>query len=411
MRASETGRLGGNMPVETFASSWQSYPQIYELSTGWEMVVEAPVPRKHPEIMNNAFLIHQVIAHGIARHQLDQATKCCVKRLARGVFIVVKVCNRHHDFVRYVDNEAFLDVRSRAEGSPQGSALHSRVAAFEHVALAELSPTVTDRDILSRETAALIHGIPLLTSPDLMVRSHHPEMSQKRAALIRSKASVRPEDRWKWKSRKLTSPARTALDIAHYNSLEAGVVALDHVILQRLKELRSTLNQNKQRPHGHRGEAQSDGTDTALSIVLAELREVVEAAAMLARSRRVRRALELANGQAESPAETLARLNLLFLGITDFEQQVTLQDPDTGYTYRVDFLLLALKIIIEIDGLIKYVDETYGGYSSSSNTLVEEKKRTYRLERMGYKVVRVMWRDLLDLQRFAQVLRYAGVPI
>lgn len=359
-------------------------------------------PNTSTSAFNNAFRLHEAKDWGLSRHQLDQAVRCCLERLARGIYIVVKQCAKHRDFARFIDDERLLEMCGQAIADPKARGLQARVATSKHIALATLSPVVSDSDVLSRETASLIHGIPLLSMPPLMLRSHHPFISNKGSQLTRSKVRVDDEQIVTWNLKHVTSVARTAVDTAFYSSLEQGVVAVDYVLFCRMRELAGAQNPFL---------SDAPSREALLVQAQSELHTVVESNSALARSRRVKQALKLANGQSESPAESLARLCLLLLGITDIEQQVNLRDPDSGYTYRVDFLIRTLKLIIEIDGLIKYVELSQGGYSSGASTLAEEKKRQYRLERMGYRVVRVMWRDLMEPRRFAQVLRNAGIPV
>ena len=63
-------------------------------------------------------------------------------------------------------------------------------------------------------------------------------------------------------------------------------------------------------------------------------------------------------------------------------------------------------MVLEVDGLLKYRDES---------ALPAEKKRQEQLERMGYRVVRVTWSDIVNdpagtAARIAWALRAGGHP-
>ncbi len=60
--------------------------------------------------------------------------------------------------------------------------------------------------------------------------------------------------------------------------------------------------------------------------------------------------------------------------------------------------------MIEVDGLVKY---------RTTSDLREEKLRQERLERAGYRVIRVLWEDLRDdqtatVQRILRALQHRG---
>jgi very-short-patch-repair endonuclease len=54
---------------------------------------------------------------------------------------------------------------------------------------------------------------------------------------------------------------------------------------------------------------------------------------------------------------------------------------------RVDFILRGTKVIIEVDGKVKYA-------SGDPEVLWREKKREDALRALGYIVVRITWADL-----------------
>lgn len=113
-------------------------------------------------------------------------------------------------------------------------------------------------------------------------------------------------------------------------------------------------------------------------------------AAMLDRMRRwpgvglARRALELADGLAESPPETSLRMILVSLGHVVIAQHwVRVGDR---LHYRVDFYLPELGVVLEYDGGVKY--------SPDRDALVAEKKREDALRLHGFGVGRVTSSDM-----------------
>lgn len=135
-----------------------------------------------------------------------------------------------------------------------------------------------------------------------------------------------------------------------------------------------------------------------------EVRQVVETSSGRG-SRRALEVLELMSGLAESPAETLTRYQIRQAGFLPPQEQALIQ---TGWaTYRVDFFWPQQGIILEVDGRIKYE----GGFGRPSQVIRDEKRRQRELEKLGYRVVRVMWEDVFSFPENLQALLVqAGVP-
>jgi very-short-patch-repair endonuclease len=101
------------------------------------------------------------------------------------------------------------------------------------------------------------------------------------------------------------------------------------------------------------------------------------------------RACEFANGAAESVAESLARIVMAEAGLPEAELQTEIWHGGR-FIARVDFLFRASRVIVEIDGRIKYTDP----HGPPGEVLWREKQREDRLREAGYEVVRVTWAQL-----------------
>lgn len=124
--------------------------------------------------------------------------------------------------------------------------------------------------------------------------------------------------------------------------------------------------------------------------------------AMHPRTRGIRRARWVAanaDGMAESPGETWARMTVRDLGY-EVTSQVRIEDG--GFVAVVDLLVEGGPVILEFDGALKY-------RSSTDATVVREKVREGRLEELGYRVLRVVWPQLNDPAALDRRLRAAGV--
>lgn len=103
---------------------------------------------------------------------------------------------------------------------------------------------------------------------------------------------------------------------------------------------------------------------------------------------RARQIAQRMSRHAASPAETIARNHMIDWKFPRPQEQAKLVVK--GKVYRPDFLWEELKLILEVDGAIKY-DGTYG---EPTGVIQREHLRQRELEQLGYVVVRVRWDDI-----------------
>jgi hypothetical protein len=224
--------------------------------------------------------------------------------------------------------------------------------------------------IASHESVAILNGLPVLTPPP------RPVLTVARASagggwrdcLIRACPTPRSE-RAEWFGCPTTTVARAVVDIARSGGVAAGLVTADAALREGL----------------------ATRADLAVSLRRARRRPGVTAAV---------RVVELADGRAESPLESLTRLCMVDAALPPFEPQGTVA-TDRG-TVRVDFLFRAQRVVVEADGLLKY--------RRDGDALVLEKLRQEAIERAGYRVVRVTWDDIVyrPQETIARILRALG---
>lgn len=109
-----------------------------------------------------------------------------------------------------------------------------------------------------------------------------------------------------------------------------------------------------------------------------------------------RRAVDLADGLAESPGETDLRMILIDLGVAFIAQHWIRIDGSATY-YRVDFYLPELGVILEYDGTVKYGNAggpVEGRAGTGQAALAREKEREDDLRGEGFGVGRVTSRTL-----------------
>ncbi len=138
--------------------------------------------------------------------------------------------------------------------------------------------------------------------------------------------------------------------------------------------------------------------DAGLRMGLFDRAELSEIAHAQHRPKVPLRVAELASGASESAGESWSRLVFADLGLTQPRQQADICDERGRFVARVDFLFEEQRLVVEFDGDVKYAG------ADGRQALIDEKRREDTLRRLGYRVVRLTWRDLADPQRIVQLL-------
>lgn len=121
-------------------------------------------------------------------------------------------------------------------------------------------------------------------------------------------------------------------------------------------------------------------------VTITDLQEGLATMLRWPRSSRARSVIQLCDGRRESVAESRVGVVLTLAGI-DLIPQVEVRDGRGWLVGRVDFLVKGRKVIIEVDGKVKYA-------SGDPEVLWAEKKREDALRALGYTIVRITWADL-----------------
>lgn len=162
----------------------------------------------------------------------------------------------------------------------------------------------------------------------------------------------------------VTSPARTAVDLARSLPFASAVVTVD-AVLQDLA---------------------CEPTEIARSLA---------AVATVRGHGAAHRAVAAADGRSESVGETLTRLMLVQAGLPAPELQPSIYDERGNFVGRPDLAYLESGVLIEFDGKIKYQRELVGD-SDVTEVVLREKRREERLAELGWLTIRVTWSDLAN---------------
>jgi hypothetical protein len=176
---------------------------------------------------------------------------------------------------------------------------------------------------------------------------------------------------------RVTTVARTLLDIALSESFESAVVMVDDA-LHRKVVTRAELDLQIERSVRRHGRA------------------------------RAIRAFAFADGLCESVGESRSRVGMHLAGIPAPELQAEIRRADGSLVARVDFRWG--RVIGEFDGMSKYGRWLRPG-ETAADAVVREKLREDELQALGFLVVRWTWKDLEDpafWRRLQRVLEQAA---
>lgn len=265
-------------------------------------------------------------------------------------------------------------------------------AAFsESRHLLEMLATVTaspKEPLFSHESAAILHDLPLYrfrgTRPQTVVSLHSRTNSSskvsRRARKLDEVAFVRIGPFV------CTSLSGTVLDVARSASREVAVGCVD-AALHKL---------------GGTARAQEAWRNRWLEQLASQPHTLGNASA--------RSVIKLADGGADSVAESVSRLYLLDLGF-DVATQVRVRSP-TGSEYRIDFELRGLGVYGEVDGTSKYIDPQMAEGKSTQQRLLDEKEREDWIRGVtGFRMIRWGARDLTSAAELGERLEAFRVPL
>jgi hypothetical protein len=211
--------------------------------------------------------------------------------------------------------------------------------------------------VASHHSAATIHGLDLLgRQPPGTTLTHRPGAgSGTRRPGVQVHVAALPSGHVTVRSGvRVTSVARTVVDLARTSSFRAGVVVADSAL---------------------RGKQVSKD----------ELRAVVADCARWPGIRQASLVVEFSDGLSESALESISRVAFRDHGIPAPELQVPV-GGDNGVVGRADFLWRQYGTIGEADGAIKY---------ANTDRAISQLRRDAALRAAGFQVVHFTWQEIV----------------
>ena len=242
------------------------------------------------------------------------------------------------------------------------------------------------RPILSHHSAAAIWGIPIIGAwPSVVhVLTTRSAGTRKENGFQRHATAIDDEDVVEFEGVRVTSLRRTLIDLARDTSFASAVAGLDWSLHSPAKGMPAR-------------------------ILIADLQEYFDTIDWTRNRRKVYRALEFADGRAESPGESLSRVVIHELGFPQPELQVRIVDRD-GLAGVSDFGWEGFRHLGEFDGLVKYTRGMARPGESIDQIVVREKVREDRIRATRRGMSRWLWADALAVRPLYEILIDAGLP-
>lgn len=233
--------------------------------------------------------------------------------------------------------------------------------------------------VVSHVSAAAVHGLPVWSVPFQRVHVTRSRRSGGRIGRFVHVHAARldADDVVELDGLRVTSMARTVVDLARSEAFEAAVATADGAL--RAGVSRADLQRAVARSAHRRGNA---------------------AAA---------RVMAFADGRSESVGESRSRVVMARLGLPVPDLQVSVPSIGGGIDARSDFGWLERGVVGEFDGMAKYGRLLRPG-ESAGDAVVREKLREDAIRDTGVRVVRWRWSELDDFGAPADRLTRAFTP-
>lgn len=341
--------------------------------------------------MYNIVYFQDLRAAGAATADIRSALGCCLLKLNRGVYSVIRRCKapKHRRFAQFAIDEAWMKYHETGRHRERSQQRKYR----EHLDRLRILhyPHYRSDDVIWGVSAAKFHKLGLFDVPAQPVNVAHPVSSSRSGSVVRRRICVCDEDIIEVDGIRVTTPAKTAIALKSVLGPAAGFAAMEQVLR------RSMLGTDEEAIF------QAGYPPNIMSVVPEAVNGLFgpPISRMTRGTKSVQRLTALITPLSESYAESRASLNLHLLGLPDFVQQFDVKEGHRTLT-RLDFLFEGCSIALYVDGTGKYVD---GGF----DVMNKESRQHNRLLSMGYKVIRFKFNEVLDVATFSRKL-FAQAP-
>ncbi|WP_166877027.1 hypothetical protein [Salinibacterium sp. ZJ450] len=247
--------------------------------------------------------------------------------------------------------------------------------------------TRRNQPVLSHWSAAAVHGLPIVGDwPDAVHITVRPAAGgRNRNGIVAHAARLADDDVVELNGLLVTSLARTVLDMAATATFMVAVTMADHVLhIDRFGRIPPLLTRT-------------------------DLAEQFEHSRPLRSHRKIDRVFTFAETRAETPIESVSRVNMLVIGCPRPLLQSPFSDRD-GFIGETDFEWRDYATLGEADGDRKYLDAAYRSGRTVEQVMLDEKDREDRLRALPRRFARWRWKIAVRPGRLRAHLAAAGLP-
>jgi hypothetical protein len=277
-----------------------------------------------------------------------------------------------------VSRGAYLDGRAWQELGPRERYL-LRIRA--------VAETRRNRPVISHWSAAAVHGLPMIAEWPSSVHVTQPlaRGSRSRNGVVRHSLRLEEPDVIEIDGMLVTTIARTLLDVAAVAPQAASVAMVDFALhVDRF---------------GRRGPL----------VTQDELLELWESSLPFRGHVRSRDVIEFGETAADTPLESVSRVNMRKIGCPRPLLQAQFRDAD-GFIGESDFYWEDCRVVGEADGDRKYLDEAFRSGRTPEQVLLDEKVREDRIRALGNGFGRWRWTTANDPAALRRKLLATGLP-
>lgn len=251
-----------------------------------------------------------------------------------------------------------------------------------------VAETRKNRPVLSHWSAAAIHDLPIIgVWPEQVHTTVAPTSGgRSRNSVVKHSLQLGEGDVVEIDGLLVTSVARTVLDLAATTSFMAAVTVADHAL---------HLDRFNRRPP---------------LTTKSELWRLWERRLPFGGHARANRVIEFGETNADSPLESVSRVNMQVIGCPRPLLQSSFSDY-LGFIGEVDFDWPDFGLLGEADGERKYRDEAYRSGRTVAQVMVDEKAREDRLRALPRGVSRWGWKTAINPAALRAKLSHAGLPM
>ncbi|WP_157689013.1 hypothetical protein [Brevibacterium siliguriense] len=339
-------------------------------------------------------------AVGMTHAAIASAVNCCMLKLTRGIYSIIRVCNlkKHRSAMVLINDEDWIEYfRSTTAASRSGD--HRFGEHLARLGIVHYRHFRTE-DAVSGVSAAILHELPLFKPELEQIIVSNPTAYSSSPEVIRRRRRFSAEDLCTVHGVRTFTSVRAGLDLIADKGPADGMAALEGGLRAQVERESgdSKIGMNDPRRMHAIGREIVD-------------RDFVPAAMRLSRGRgRALRILTIISPLSESYAESRTSFALHQMGLHDFTQQWNV-GYDGSLLARLDFLHRPTNTVLAFDGGQKYAD--FGG-----ERLKHEGRQQNELMNMGFRIVHLQFRDVTNLNRFEmkvfgqapQLLEFRGKP-